>query len=336
MSYLSMTTALQGDIPGVARKQAQSALRRALTKIYQDRSWSFQTAYAGWLAGKVLLTNGTFTVTQYTDQVIADATATALIAGLVGRPFITELQYRDPQRSPYNIVGIDNDVNAPFTTLTLDRLWMEPTSGPGQPYMIYQCYFPAPVENFRGFQEIRDTTDASRIDYWSKSQASLALDDPQRLVFGTPGYCVEWGPDLRPGSSTYGFRLYELWPQQLSLVPYSFGYEYDGPMLTLPTDRVPYPLTEELLMWRAKEELYDYAEANKDPKQERGTGANFQYLSTKAHAQYAEILTKVTAVDANLRNDLQTQVDSFAGPWGQDPYSTRTGQMNVGGYNPWG
>src|SRR5271170_4256690 len=125
-----MSSALQGDVPGVARRQTQTALSRALTKIYQDRSWSFQTAYAGWLAGKVLLSNGTFTVMQYGNQVIADATATGLIQGLVGRPFITELQYRDPQRSPYNIVAIDYTTNAPFATLTLDRLWMEPTNGP--------------------------------------------------------------------------------------------------------------------------------------------------------------------------------------------------------------
>lgn len=334
MSFLRMASRLQGDVPGIAREQARLALGDALTKIYQDRSWSFQTAYAGWLAGKVLLSNGTFTVAQYNNQVIADATATALIAGLIGRPFITELQYRDPQRSPYNIVAIDYTTNAPFATLTLDRFWMEPTSGPGQPYMIYQCYFPAPAINFRGFQEIRDTTDAARINFWGKSQADLARDDPQRLTFGTPGYCVEWGPDLRPGSSTYGFRLYELWPQQLSLVPYSFSYEYDGPMLVNPTDTVPYPLTEELLLWRAKEDLYDYAEANKDPKAERGAGANFQYLAQRAHSQYEEILEKITAVDANLRNDLLIQTDSLAGAWGQDAYSTRTGGLNVGGYNP--
>lgn len=402
-----MSTALQGDVPGVARKQAEKAIQRALGKIYDDRSWSFQNAQAGWLPGKVLLNSGTFTVTPYSDQITADAVATQAINSLIGRPFITELQYRDPNRFFYSIVAAAGNgsiaygtVSSPgsgqtpgtytvpildnggpgagataliavasngtvvlppvilaegsnyvnpyitfaeggtpavfaffqFSLLTLDRPWMEPTSGPGQPYMIYQCLFPAPAEFFRGFQSVLDTTNATRLNFWSKSQLDLALDDPQRLVFADPGYVVSFGPDNRAGSPTFGWQLFELWPHELSIEPITLEFEYAGPPLKNPNDRVVYPLTEELVLWRAKEELYDFAEANKGKDMARGQGANFQYLSQRAHAQYEEILSKVTAVDANLRTDLLTHTGQLVGAFGE-PYSTRTGGLNVGGYN---
>ena len=331
MSLLTMTTTLQGDVPGVARNQAQNAIQRALQHIYDDRSWSFQDAQSGWLAGTVLLKAGTYTVTPYSPTIIADATATAAIAALTGRPFITELQYRDPNRFFYSIIACDTTTNAPFATLTLDRPWMEPTSGPGQTYMIYQCLFPAPVPNFRGFQAVWNSTNATRLNFTKKSQFDLARDDPQRLKFADPGYVVSAGPDTRPGSATLGYQLYELWPHELSLEPISFEYEYDGPLLVNPNDRLVFPLTEELVLWRAKEELYDNAEATKSKDAARGQGANFEYLAGKAHAQYEEVLTKITAKDANLRTDLITITGQTASAFGS-PYSTRTGQLNVGGY----
>lgn len=330
MSYLSMATAIQGDVPQIARKQAQIALSEALTKIYNDRSWSFQTAFSGWLPGKVLLNAGTYTVTPYSPTIIADATATAAIAAMTGRPFITELQYRDPQRMFYSIVGYDTTTNAPFATLTLDRPWMEPTSGAGQPYMIYQALFVVPVSNFRQFNAMWNTTTAQPMNFSQKSQLDLAVSYPQRLVFGDPYYAISWGADTRPGSSTAGYRMYELFPHVLNLEPVSFEYEYDGPLLVNPTDTVPYPLTEELLKWRGKECLYDWCEANKGKHKELQE-TNWEYLSGKAHAQYEENLSKITAVDANLRTDLIVQTPLTGGYYGQ-PYSTRTGGVNIGSY----
>ena len=407
MSYLTLTTGLQGDVPGVARKQAEAAVNRALGKIYDDRTWSFQTGYAGWLAGWALLNTGTYTVTPFSPTITADVVATQQVYSLTSPPLITTLQYRDPNRYFYSIIALGGngsiayattltpgagqtpgtytvavlDQGGPgtgatveiivsaagtvllapvvtaigsgylnpyilfseggtpatftftqFAVLTLDRPWMEPTSGPGQPYMIYQALFAAPFEDFRGFTAAWNTTDAWRVNFTDKSQLDLAREDPQRLVFDDPRFIVKYGADQRAGSSTYGWQLYELWPHVLNPIPVSFGYERRGPMLKLPTDCVPYPLTEEMVLWRSKEELYDWAEANKGQHMQRGQGANYQYLAGKAHAQYAEILSKVTALDANLRTDLITRTGQDSNnPWG-DPYSTRTGGMNVGGY----
>ena len=67
---------------------------------------------------------GTFTTIPYVfrNQIIADATATAALVAYTGRPFITELQYRNPAFAVYDIVAYDyNTINPGFVTLTLDR-----------------------------------------------------------------------------------------------------------------------------------------------------------------------------------------------------------------------
>lgn len=406
MSFLTLATALQGAVPRVARKQAQSAVNQALGKIYDDRSWSFQTGYSGWLAGSVLLNTGTFTVTPYSATVIADLVATQAVNSLTtAQPLLTTLQYRDPQRYFYSIIALggngviayattltagssqttgtyivpvlDNGGSgtgasvtitvdstgavstAPvvtvggsgytspyiafgeggtpatfsftqFAVLTLDRPWMEPTSGAGQPYMIYQALFATPFQDFRGFTAAWNTTDAWPVNFTDWSQLDLAREDPQRLVFNDPRYIVKYGIDQRAGSATLGWQLYELWPHVLNISPVSFGFERRGALLVNATDTVPYPLTEEMVTWRTREELYDWAEANKGRFKELQL-TNWQYLSGKAHAQYEEILEKVTAIDANLRTDLVTRTAESGFTWGA-PYSTRTGQLNVGGY----
>lgn len=330
MSFYTMSKSITGEVPGTMLSLVQNKVAEALGKVYDEYDWSFQTQYAGWLAPGQLANSGTYTVTPYQNTVIANATATAVLASLAAPPLLTTLQYRDPSRAIYNIVGYDTTANAPFATLTLDRPWMEPTRGPGQPYMIYQAYFVSPVKDFRKFIEVRDTTNARRIDYWSYSQADLARSDPQRTRFSDPRYVVPCGVDNRPGSATLGYPMFELWPQQLSLVPYSFSFRRRGPELVKPTDTVPYPLTEELVMHRAKEILYLFKEAQKGEDIQRGSGANWLMLAQGSKAEYREVLENIQAIDCNLHNDFVTHLDTNGGS-GQ-PFANRLGQFNVGGF----
>lgn len=329
MSYYSMAKSLTGEVPGTLLSLAQTRLNDALGKIYDQSDWSFQTQYAGWLVPGQLANSGTFTTKPYTNTVIADAVATAALATIT-EPLITTLQYRDPARAIYNIVGYSLTLNAPFATLTLDRPWMEPTSGPGQPYMVYQCYFVAPVQDFRKFLEVRDTTDAGRLDFWSYSQADLARRDPQRTQFADPAYVVPYGVDMRPGTSTPGWQMFELWPQQLSYVPYSFSYKRRGPQLVNMSDTVPYPLTEELVEWKAKEILLQFKAAQAEEKS-KGGGNGWMVMSGAAKKEYDERFSFILPVDINLRNDNMDTIsgdDNFAGR----PYSNNLGGLNVGGY----
>ena len=334
MSLITMAKSLaEGEIPGVSLALARNKLLEAFAKILDETDWSFQKKEGGWLAPGLVASLGTTTVTQYSNQVIGDATASAIWAGLSGMPLITQLQYRDPSYSLYNIIAYDVTTNAPFGTLTLDRPWMEPTKGPGQTYYMYQAYFPVPFSDFRKFVEIRDTTYEAPLDWLSLSQEDLALEDPQRVIFGpnVPTYAVPWGTDQRPGSSTYGNIVYELWPHVLSIMPYSFSCKRDGTALLVnQSDTVPAPLTEELLMWRAKEVLCQFKEAQKGEMVQRGAGANWMLLAEAAKKEYDARLKQVRRKDMNLHNEFQTRPISD-NTRSSDGYSTmRTGLLNIG------
>jgi hypothetical protein len=331
MSFYTMAKTLTGEVPQTALALVQTKIQEGLGKVFDAYDWSFQTEPGGWYCPGLLANTGTFTVQPFSNVVIADATATMALAAITGMPLITQLQYRDPARALYSIVGYNTTTNFPFATLTLDRPWMESSSGPGQPYMIYQAYFAAPWPDFRRFIEVRDTTTRRELDFWSFSQSDLAREDPQRTRFSDPRFVVPFGVDKRAGSSTAGFMLFELWPQQLARLPYSFEANRRGPMLVLPDDTLPYPLTEDLVKWAAKEELYLFKEAQKTAEEERGAGANWQFLVQYAKARYTDSLNFIEAIDINLHNDALNKV--VRPGWdSQQPYANRLGGVNIGGY----
>jgi hypothetical protein len=220
--------------------------------------------------------------------------------------------------------------------LTLDRPWLEPTSGPGQPFMIYQAYQVAPVKDFHKFIEIRDTTNSAMIDFWTMTQAELAIRDPQRTEFANPTFCVAAGVDQRPNTSTPGYQMFELWPAQLDYLPYSFSFRRRGfipeTYQDFQTFELPAPLTQELLGFRTKEVLYQFKEAQRDKQEARGSGANWLMLAQYATKEYARILDKLIAIDINLNNEAFTRLPGRAIPISNAPYSNQLGGLNVGGY----
>lgn len=226
--------------------------------------------------------------------------------------------------------------------LTLDRPWLEPTSGPGQPYMIYQAYFVAPCKDFHKFIEVRDTTNSSPLDFWTMTQAELAIRDPQRTWFMDPAYVVPAGFDYRPNTSTPGFPMFELWPQQLDYLPYSFSYRRKGvpgydagvpeTFQEFQTYQLPQPITETLLGYKTKEVLYRYKEAQKDKEQARGSSANWLLLAQSEKKEYEACLEKLIAIDLNLNGEAFTRLPSSSNTMDGAPYSNQLGQLNVGGY----
>src|SRR5580698_2206976 len=196
MSFITMAKTLaDGEIPGVALRLAKNKINAALGKVYDETDWSFQTRNDGaWLCPGLVASTGTVTATPGSNKVIGDAVASAAWAAVTS-PLLTVLQFRNPAYSLYNIVTYDTTTNPPFGTLTLDRPWMEPVTGPGQPYWMYQAYFPVPVQDFRKFLAILDTTNNARVNFWDYGPEDLATEDPQRLIFGpvVPTYAVPYG-----------------------------------------------------------------------------------------------------------------------------------------------
>lgn len=340
MSLNSMARRLSLEVPGLADQYAVILLQEALSAIEDSQMWSFQLQTAGWLTPGLLFPGGpgtsvgTITTQGLSNQIVGDAASSAAWQAYIASPnlpLFTQLQIRSPFYSLYNIVAIDDETtNPPFTTLTIDRPWTEPP-GSQQAYMIYQAYFAVPDAQFKRFLSARDTTDNAPMDYWSLSQKDLAVRDPQRVVFDDPNYFVPYQVDTRANSATAGQMLYELWPHPLSVLPYTFQYLTKGPQLVSLSDTVPYPLTEDVCLWKAKEAACLFKEAQKGEDVERGAGANWQFLAEAAHAKYEMRIKPIKDIDRDM-------VDLYFSRYCPDlynqgePFATITGQLNVGDF----
>jgi len=232
--------------------------------------------------------------------------------------------------SPY-ISFSQGGVSATFAVqqiavLTLDRPWMEP-SQVNSNYLAYQAYFPAPA-GLKKWLAIRDTTNNQPIDWYTFTQVDLSERDPQRTDFSQPEYAVPYGPDTRQGSATFGQMLYELWQGPLTQLPYTWQCEVSWPLLNSPNDTVPYPLTEELLKFRAYEVLALWKEGNKGDEMERGAGANWQFLAKAYREEYESRLKKIKLVDRQLCDLYFTRFNRNS--FNNEPFASVNGQMSVG------
>lgn len=324
---------------GMPLARTQTGVYRALQAIYGQVDWSFQKGFSGWLApGMVFNGVGTFTTTPYSNQIIADATATAALNAYTGQPFLTQLQYRNPAFAIYDIVGFDyNNINPGFVTLTLDRPWMEPGSGSGQPYYIYQHYFVSPVQDFQKWIAIQDYTNNQTLDFWSLTRADLANLDPERQDQSIPTNVVPAGVDQRMGSSTYGWQRFELYPWQGNLCPYTLSYRRLGQLPQTQTDWFSMfpqaPITENMVEFKAKEILLLDKAADMEAKVP-GSGKGMIMLAEISKKQYYEYFGQVLSIDLNLDGENLTHVHQ-AGKWQNgESYATMgpNGRVNLGGY----
>jgi hypothetical protein len=337
MSLRTITAALRGEVPGTSDAQLKLYVNEALKLIYNDQKWSFQLQTGGWFTPGLLGQNpsnptlgvspGTITVNTYDTTITGDATASAAWLALVGRPLLTEYQIRTPYYSLYSIISVD-DTDPAAVVLTIDRPWMEPDQSAAQ-YMMYQAYFPAPVttDDFKRFIAIRDTTNAIDIDFWSLRQDDLAVKDPQRTVFNLPCYAVPFQVDQRPNSATLGQMLYELWPNPLSALPYTINYMRRGPLLARNTDEIPFPLTEELVKWRAVEVACLWKERQKGDTMARGSGTDWKFSAQSAHAEFVALKKQISQIDRDLVELYQNRLKQTMGT---NPFATINGQLNVG------
>jgi hypothetical protein len=213
-----------------------------------------------------------------------------------------------------------------IAVLTLDRLWTSPAQV-NSGYMAYQAYFPLPA-GYRRTYAIRDLVNNQPMNWDKYTQVDLAIIDPQRTDFSQPEYVVYVGPDMRPGSATYGQGLVELWQGPITQLPYACQWQVNWPPLVNPNDTVPPPLTEELLKFRAYEVISLWKESQKGDEMERGSGANWQFLAKYYHDEYLYCLKRIRVADRNIA-DLYFQKMN-RNPINSEPFASVTGQLSVG------
>jgi hypothetical protein len=248
----------RGCVPNYSAGLARTHLLDAWRDIRNMRGWSFQLGNGGF--GTPGLTNaGTCSVNFGATTVTADAAATVAwaAAGQFGS-LLTQQQFRVGEGTIYNIIAYA--VVGGFGTITLDRPYIDTDFGTGLGYSIYQCYYPAPVQGFQAWEWILDINNViwlgvknSRMDIEKINQA-----DPQRQIFSNPLSVIPRGTDQRAGSSTFGWRMFELYPQPQSQYAYQTGYSWDGPELSKPSDTLPYPITEHLVRTYARVKAYEW------------------------------------------------------------------------------
>ncbi len=309
MSLSTMIGEMRGTVPNYSASLARTHLRNAWSDVRNLAGWSFQLGNTGYTVPG-LLNAGSVTTTLGDPTIIGDATASAAWA-TTSNPtsLLTQRQFRCGAGTIYNIIAADFSVPT-AATLTLDRPWIDatvlnaPWIATGQGYSIYQPYIVAPVKTFQGWEYFMDIRNVIHLDVnntrgiWEK----VNVADPQRQIFSNPGNLIPHGVDTREGSATFGWSMFELYPQPQSVFVYQVGYSWEGPELTdTPSlSAVPYPITEHLIKTAARVKAYEWAEANKNAANPRGAGADFRFLMQSAQAQYSAQLKEIRSTDRDV------------------------------------
>ena len=330
MSLGSMADELTGEVPGLDLDLAVTKVREAWHDVRKLRGWSFQFGSGGFSTpGQV--NQGTVSVSFGSPTVTADAVATTQWAGASQfGSLLSQRQFRIGGGTIYNIIAYQ--VVGGFGQLTLDRPYTDSLSTTtGLSYLIYQVYYATPVKGFTRYLAIRDMTNVRWLnvnaDYEQRRSTDMA--DPQRQIYENPLMILPYQTDQRPGSSTLGYFQYEMYPQPIAPYTYQTWWMWDGPDLVAMTDELPEPITEKLVKKLALVDGYQWAEANKDPQNPRGSGADFRFLMPKAQKDYDNELIACRVNDREKVNVFKATMTRVGSPAQFSIYNPATGVLSV-------
>ncbi len=310
MNFLEMRSELAQAIPGMSRIYAGTLINRAWREVRDSTLWSFQLQQGGF-ATPALTNVGSVTVFPNTPIIVGDAAATAAWQALPFQFSPTKQQFRVLGYSIYSIMSWDNGTdpinspNYPFATLTLDRNFIDPlVNNTGNGYRMMMCYLPAPTPDFKRWLNISDMFNCYALDVWT-SRRTINQMDPARLYTSNPTAALGMGQDARYGSATLGYQLYELWPNPTTALSYQTWYVDSGADLVANTDTLPYPITSDVVLSKARCYAYEWAESRKDVMAAKDSGANYLNLRQAVLGEFATRLktlriTDKDAVDATM------------------------------------
>lgn len=291
MSLGSMAYELQGAVPGIDGTFASTLVKEAWQDVRRLGGWSFQFGETGFTVPGMLST-GTVTLQFGSPTVTPNAAALAawntVGIGTQYGSLLTQRQFRSGGVSGagtiYDIIGFSAGV------ITLNRPFSDPLTSlaapvAGQKYSIYQPYITVPVSDFERWLSVLDIANSGWLMVRG-NRREVNLDDPQRQIFANPDRLLALGQDERSGSSTAGWQRYELWPGPQSQYLYQAWFLRFGADLVNLSDTLPIGIPESLVKAKARARCYEQSEANKDPQNPRGAGADFRFLLGAALKQY--------------------------------------------------
>ena len=241
---------------------------------------------------------------------------------------MTQRQFRSGGTSGagtfYDIIAFDG-----VDTLTLDRPFSDPLTSLSSPvtnqeYSIYQPYIVAPTKGFRRWLSIYDIANSGWL-FVKGDRREVGMSDPQRQIFANPDRVMPLGADARVGSSTPGWQRFELWPGPQNQYLYQTWFVDFGTDLVNQTDELPIGIPESTVKARARYRCYEQAEANKDPQNPRGAGADYRFLMGAADKQYASELKQARLEDRDKADIFFTTMHRFRGGPAPVTYDPATG-----------
>ena len=297
MSFGSMAAEIHGSVPKIPWDYCKTLVNRAWGDVRHQNLWSFLLFEANWLSPSVI-NAGTVTTTRGASTVQFDATAQAALnaSGSLFQPII-QRQFRVGISTIYNIWAYDTGTGV----ATLDRPFYDPP-GAGQAYMVFQCYYPVPYQDFWYLASARDEVNFISLFIQRYNREDLDNLDPQRTWYYFPTDAVLYKADSNPASPTFGFPMYELWgAPQTSLVYQLYGVRKGSPLVN-PSDTLPLNGTvvgEDCVIALAKAYAYEWAEANKGD-QPRNQQPDWKFLIGSAKADYNRLFRQYRRDDRNV------------------------------------
>jgi len=330
MSFFSMRTELTGSLPKMPWDYTGTIVNRAYRDVRRQNLWSFLLAEGNWTspaeinAGTVSTTQGQNTITF--DPALATPALNAIATGGNVPSALTARQFRIGVGTIYNIWAW----NPTTGVATLDRPYQEPTAA-GQPYMVFQCYYPAPVKDFFQWISVRDMVNWNNlITTWQRGEVDRK--DPQRTYYFIPTHVVPYQTDMNPVSPTYTWPMFELWGIPTYVLTYQLYFIRKGLDLVNPTDCLPPVIGEDVVMALSRKYGYEWAEANKSDS--RATGSDFRFLIGDAMADYQRLFREYRRQDRALVDNFRTRLERhWTWPSDMGWYQSISGYASPGA--PW-
>lgn len=285
MSFETLKAKLAGSLDILPPSLLDIFINDALMDIYNSYDWGFLTK-EDYLRTPALISTGLANVSEYSDQVTLNSTASALVMAidasdvlLEERQFRTFSTRQTGQPFWYNIIAVDTSTPT-AVVLTIDPPFLD-ISNLAISFQIAKLYYNPPiivinnepVIDFRNFKFIIDYRMQRKL-WIDTSLEQLNGVDPSRWAADEPRHILPHAPDSN------GNPLFEFYPVPRFKRIYRCIYQRRGLALVEDDDEpISRILSDDLIIARAKYKLYEHALANAHKYPElKGSAGRFQNL----------------------------------------------------------